>query len=213
LANQLCFRYNIFILFIYLLCLFQKYAETGTKASSGPVPEHEGADESSGVQLAWSTGLAEVALPISYKLKNIEATERAAGKKSSGGGSNSNSYGGGRYGQADMDAGVAASVAASATAPVVVPFSSEKGSSSNFRFQAYDNTARTHFHTSVPGPNDPPAPGAAATTAGGNGSGFNNGKGNNALKRSQLSSDDRALENYKKVICCSSSFHFGIPCV
>ncbi len=33
--------------------------------------------EEDGVVSSWSTGIAEVALPISYKLKNIEATEQA----------------------------------------------------------------------------------------------------------------------------------------
>lgn len=31
-----------------------------------------------GVVSSWSTGIAEVQLPMSYKLKNIEATEKAA---------------------------------------------------------------------------------------------------------------------------------------
>ena len=39
--------------------------------------------ESNGVQSAWSTCIAEVALPASFKLKNVEATNRASQRPNS----------------------------------------------------------------------------------------------------------------------------------
>jgi len=38
------------------------------------------AQDQTGAMLAWNTGIAEVALPIEFKLKNIEDTERARTK-------------------------------------------------------------------------------------------------------------------------------------
>lgn len=39
--------------------------------------EKKSVGEASGPGISWSTGIAEVALPIDYKLQNIEATEIA----------------------------------------------------------------------------------------------------------------------------------------
>jgi len=52
----------------------------GSSSQSAKVVDNTGSfgDESNGVKEKWSTGLAEVALPISFKMKNIEATEQAA---------------------------------------------------------------------------------------------------------------------------------------
>lgn len=98
------------------------------------------ADES-GIVPAWSTQLAEVALPISYKLKNIEATERIASQ-----------------------AGEAVT--------------SSSNIASMYRFNTQERAPKVH-------------PSMAGFDASGN---------NAAQKRPLKSSDDYALEQYKKVI-------------
>lgn len=45
------------------------------------VPEVQGDEDLNGIKAAWSTGIAEVALPVSFKLKNIEETEKIVNAK------------------------------------------------------------------------------------------------------------------------------------
>ena len=96
---------------------------------------------------AWSTQLAEVALPISYKLKNIEATERIASQ-----------------------AGESVASGSSNIAAM-------------YRFNTQERAPKVH-------------PSMA---------GFDASDNNAAQKRPLKSSDDYALEQYKKV-CLVSGF-------
>lgn len=102
------------------------------------------ADES-GIVPAWSTQLAEVALPISFKLKNIEATERIATQ------AGDNVPGAGPSGGANI--------------------------ASMYRFNTQERAAKLH-------------PSMAE---------FDSSQNNAGQKRPQKSSDDYALEQYKKV--------------
>ena len=121
--------------------------------------------------------MAEVALPISFKVRNIEATERAASKIGDSI-NKTHSFAEGHVGMA---------------APIV-----SKGT--NFRFTVPDHSQKSHpsFMDSVHQP-------AAVQPQQGVGVGSNNNNNNNphstgaGLKRSQQSSDDYALDKYKKV--------------
>lgn len=57
-------------------------AATTASAPSGTGAEASGGEDTS--MMAWSLGLAEVALPISFKIKNIEETEKARRKLEEG---------------------------------------------------------------------------------------------------------------------------------
>lgn len=108
------------------------------------------ADES-GIVPAWSTQLAEVALPISFKMKNIEATERIA-----------------------TQAGDNVPGAGSSGANIA----------SMYRFNTQERAAKLH-------------PSMVE---------FDSSQNNAGQKRPQKSSDDYALEQYKKV-CLMSTFN------
>ena len=121
--------------------------------------------EDNGIVPAWSTQLAEVALPISFKMRNIEATERIATKA----GENMGQRPGGGSNIASM-----------------------------YRFNTQERAAK--LHPSMTGFDASSAPGGApSSSADGNKGG---------QKRPMKSSDDYALEQYKKVSTCFHLKHF-----
>lgn len=110
-----------------------------------------------GIVPAWSTQLAEVALPIKFKLKNIEETERASALDA-----------------ARAEAG-------------------PKSIAAGYRFNSYERAPKVH--PSAEGFLEEAEAGLAGPIAG-VGAGAGGDVGN---KRPLKSSDDRALDQYKKV--------------
>ena len=164
---------------------------------------------------AWSTCIAEVALPIHFKLQNIEETERIAKQQQQRRGYGYG-YGGQRSSAVPVSDTAAAPHASTASLAAALPVTGKvpigMGASAVppsarlpfSRFRAPDNAARMRRHWG-----EEEAAAAAASTA--TGTGANGGGRDGAqqqqqqqqhrdpLKRHRMSNDDFVMQKYKKV--------------
>ena len=164
-------------------------------------------DSEHGIKASWSTGIAEVALSVNYKLKNIEETERLLREK-------------GLPSWTELSG-----PSMTAGAPLPVPKVSEQHSQADFtkrpayyqRFQIID---RGYNSSTAISDRDPhiellhsldqqtngvatvadtrPIVGTVPAGAGSGSGGRATGTASVGLKRSQQSSDDAAMARYKK---------------